>query len=157
MQTVTWHEHEVPCAPPPAAISGAVTVAVGHRSTLASAGRAATVVRTRGCNFGLAHFSLHVCVVLRQRIATADDLLARPSTPVATKWAAASQIGSVRATFDRNSRGIALFLSQRTHTASICRSCQAPTMSQANCYSESQRNEEKEAHSESQVSAGRLI
>ena len=59
MQTVTWHEHEVPCPPPPAAISGAVTVAVGHKSTLASAGLAATVVRSAGCNFGLAHFSLH--------------------------------------------------------------------------------------------------
>ena len=47
MQTVTWHEHEVHCAPPPAAISGAVTVAVGHKSTLASAGLAATVVRTQ--------------------------------------------------------------------------------------------------------------
>ena len=157
MQTVTWHEHEVHCAPPPAAISGAMTVAVGHKSTLASAGLAATGVRTPGCNIGLAHFSLHMRAVLRRRIAAADDLLARPSAPVATTLAAASQIGSVRATFDRNSRGFALFLSQRTHTASIGRSCQAPTMSQANCYHESQRNEEKEAHSESQVSSGRCI
>jgi len=36
--------------------------------------------------------------------------------------------GSVRATFDRNSRGNALLLSQKACAASTCRSCQALTM-----------------------------
>ena len=54
MEIVTWHEHDAHRVPPPAAISGAVTVAVGHKSTLVSAGLAATLVRTPGCNVRLA-------------------------------------------------------------------------------------------------------